>query len=185
MGKLGSPTRLHKAEAVASSVVDQVQALDGVEEVLIAGSVRRQRPIVSDVDLVVVTNEVQDLTIYRHTIEGIVWTPRSGYAMYDGVRVELFIAPPLCAGATLQFLTGPGSLNIWLRMLAKNRGWKLSQYGLWSNPDPEDKKAVKERYDRSTGDPYADERSIFEALEIDYMEPQDRDMWREIKRARK
>jgi len=182
MGKLGAPTGLHRAEVAASYVRDSLLTLDGIDDVLIAGSVRRQRPVVSDVDLVVVTDGVIDLTQYRGSLDDhrIAFTPKGGVALIEGVRVELYLAPPGCAGATLQFVSGPGSLNVWLRSLAKNKGWKLSQYGLY---DGHGKDAV--RLDRSTGDPYADEMSIFEALGVDYIAPEDRDEWRDRKRYRR
>jgi DNA polymerase (family 10) len=175
MGRLGRPTDLSVALSVAEKVVPYVESLDGIEQVIIAGSVRRQRPIVNDLDLVIVSMPwARDLTYLRHGEDKAYhWTPKGGVASVDDVRVEMFLAPTDCAGATLQWVTGPGSLNVWLRFVAKRQGLKLSQYGLID--------AEKQRLDSHTGDPYTDEASIFDALSVPFMLAEQRDDWRELK----
>lgn len=172
MGKLGRPTEVVEAAMVAGVVLGLLKRDKAIKKAVICGSVRRARAIVSDVDIMVVA-DIPDLTALRPATWDVHWTPKGGVAEIDDVRVELYLTPPHGEGCMLQFLTGPGEFNVYLRQKAKRLGMKLSQYGLIDS-------ATGERLDTFSDDPFFDEIKLFEQLDVPWIEPHDRDDWRQI-----
>lgn len=172
--KLGHPTDRMQAIVAARSLIDLIQAaqLPQLKELMIAGSVRRDKEVVSDVDLVIVTHGLEDLTAWNGLAEPIHWTPKGGSVDdFMGVRIELYLAPQNCAGPTMQFVTGPGDLNKHLRTAAQQRGWKMSQYGIINT-------VTGERVDTPSQEWRKTEREQFELLGFPYLTPQQRSDWR-------
>lgn len=182
--KTGRPTAYDTAFAVAEEVLDAMESahLPGWLGVDLAGSLRRQKDVVSDVDLVVWTEpDVDDLSVWNeqwskfpgNDVLPIRWTPKGGAGDVRDVRVELYKAPSLdCVGATMVFTTGPASLNVYMRQEAIKRGWKLSQYGIVD--------AAGVRQDGCDGDDFdEDERQMFLTLGLPYLLPHERENWRQ------
>lgn len=171
--KTGHPTPYMEAALAARQMLDliQIAKLPGLKELMIAGSVRRGKEIVSDVDMVIVTDGVEDLTVWSGLAEPIHWTPKGGTADFLDVRFELYLAPQLAAGPTMQFCTGPGDLNKHLRYLAQQKGWRMSQYGIIDV-------ATGERLDMKTDNWRKGERQQFELLGVKYLTPDERSDWK-------
>ena len=85
---------------------------------------------------------------------------------YQGEQVDIYRADKEKLGAMILHLTGPKEYGIYLRMIAKRKGLKLNQYGLFK----EDKLIASKT-----------EQDIIEALDKKYLEPQDRNRFRSIK----
>jgi DNA polymerase/3'-5' exonuclease PolX len=141
-----------------------------VDAAVIAGSVRRRRPEVGDVELVVLPKDLDDLLSHLQEIgfsggnriqKGVVHAGPGKYAAR--VPVEIYIAhKPEEMGAMLFMYTGDFVHNISMRSIAKRRGWKLDQYGIW---------------DAKTGKPLLqspDERDFYDFLGVDWHDPEDR-----------
>jgi DNA polymerase/3'-5' exonuclease PolX len=133
----------------------------------ILGSYRRQRPILHDIDILTCMsiNEAEKIlssifTILGKYTEGDL---RSAYIMQvDGinVRVDLFHAEYDELPTALLHFTGSPQFNIRTRKIAKDRGYKLNQYGLFKG-----NKKIEVK----------DERDILKKLDISYKEPKDRE----------
>jgi DNA polymerase (family 10) len=136
-------------------------------EYVVCGSVRRECPVVNDVDVLVMTS--------RATLLDLSWPPgwhiteRQGNRWFEDVWMELWWCPWHCEGPMRLFLTGPMELNVYMRTAARRRKMKLSQYGLFAGDGG--------RIDDNT------EQSIFEALEMTFVLPECRDRWKEIANA--
>jgi DNA polymerase (family X) len=169
VGKSGKATPLEKAERVAQWTAENLWVSPEVLDVVVCGSVRRGADTVFDVDLLVVT-DMPSLEFLSGEFPLAHWTPSTGVWLVDDVRVELWRCPPESLGARAVFLTGPASLNIFMRRRAIRRGLMLSQYGLRE-------RVGGERLDKSTGDVDRDEAEIFRLLEMPMMEPADRTHW--------
>jgi len=154
------PTELSKAERVAARVVATLSPF--VERIEVAGSVRRRKPIVGDVDLAIAEPHTGFAEAFA-SIGGRL-TRASGTAEVDGVTVEISVFEDgweLIWGAVLCHMTGSAEENKRLRVIAKRNGWRLSQYGL---------------RDVGTGELLAgrSEEEIYEALGERYVPVEDR-----------
>lgn len=141
----------------------KVKSLIGLPNMITAGSVRRQKPIVSDLDFVLVTEDKRYTNIRLGQIFGYNKTnsraKRQGTLF--GVHVDIVDVPVSARGSALMHLTGPNTFNIKCRWIAKSKGWKLNQYGLF------------DVFNKLVCD-CSNEETIFEALGLPYTHPWER-----------
>lgn len=124
------------AEAEASALVEWLgRGLDG-GRVIVAGSFRRRRDTVGDLDILVTTTHgsaVGDrLARYENTAKVLAHGPsRTTVVLRSGIQVDLRVVEDESYGAALMYFTGSKAHNIALRNLANEHGWKLNEYGLF------------------------------------------------------
>ena len=126
--------KLAVAEAEAEALVN---FLRGEGRVVVAGSYRRRRDTVGDLDAVVTAKNsaaVGDkLVAYENVAEVLAHGPtRTTVLLRSGLQVDVRAVPEKCYGAALLYFTGSKAHNIALRAIAVHRGWKLNEYGLFS-----------------------------------------------------
>ncbi len=140
----------------------------------VCGSVRRRRIKVRDLDLVCRAPIRKAITVLEslngHKIDGLLMdvtclsnqdnVKKQADFLINGVQVNVYSATVANEGAMVLFLTGSKSFNIRMRGHAKGLGYKLNQYGLWHNDE-----LIAGRY----------ERQIFEALGLQWMDPEQRE----------
>jgi len=133
------------------------------EKIEIAGSIRRQKPEVKDIDIVLIPRDVVKLaqavdSLGPHTINGA----KIKRASYKGTQIDIYYATPEIWATLLLIRTGSKENNIRLCSAAKRKGWKLcaSGNGLFN-----------EKGDKMAGD---SEESIYKALGLKYQEPWER-----------
>lgn len=140
------------------------------DAVVVAGSVRRRRPEIGDVELVVLPKDLDELlkrlasfgfTGGDRIQKGTAYTGQGKHA--KPVPVEIYIAhKPEEMGAMVLMYTGDYVSNISLRSIAKRAGWKLDQYAIW------DAKTGKKLLQSP------DERDFYDFLGVDWHDPEDR-----------
>lgn len=137
LGKPPPPKRfkLHLAEAEAEALLDWLRA-DGIEA-MVAGSFRRRRDTVGDLDILATARagkEIAERFVRYENVARVLarGETRTAVALRSGLQVDLRVVPPLSHGAALLYLTGSKAHNIALRKIAKRRGWKLNEYGLFA-----------------------------------------------------
>ncbi len=119
---------------VAESFLERLRAVAGVTAAEAAGSLRRWRETVGDLDLIVGSEDPSP------AIEAFLATPgirrvrsrgetKVSVEMRDGLRVQLWVHPPERFGSALQYATGSKAHNVRLRELALDRGLSLSEHG--------------------------------------------------------
>lgn len=121
-------------QPVAAQLLERLRKIEGVVEAEVAGSLRRWRETIGDLDLVVAsdTNErvmdefVQFPEIGRIRGKG---TTKTSVELVDGLKVQLWIQSPERFGTTLQYATGSQAHNVKLRELALSKGLSLSEHG--------------------------------------------------------
>lgn len=146
------------AREMASILIEKIE--DMGDEALACGSLRRMKPQVGDIDIVIKTTK--RASEYAHLLSGFNSSGDkkvSGY--YGGVQVDLRASVPVEFGSMLLYFTGSKSFNKKMRGDVKARGWKLNEYGLYN-----------EQGKRLAG---ATEEGIFEALGMSFVKPQDRE----------
>lgn len=115
-------------ERIAEGIAADLDPL--VEFSLAVGSIRRGRPRVKDVELVVLPRDLSDFLGFVRCL-GFRGNERIARTEIDGVPVELYIAHrPEELGAMVWTYTGDKVFNIAMRSIAKRRGLKLDQYGV-------------------------------------------------------
>jgi DNA polymerase (family 10) len=129
-------TLLPAARAVAEQVASALRAHGGVERLEVAGSLRRMRETVKDVDILVTSTEparvIGTLTSLPSVTEVIArGDTRVSVRHQDGLQVDLRVVEPTAFGAALQYFTGSKDHNVRVRELAKRRGLTISEYGVF------------------------------------------------------
>ncbi len=126
--------RIGDALPVARGIVAALKDIPGVVKIDYAGSLRRGRETIGDIDIVVATTQPADvLTAFRGLplvaeILGAGATKNS-IRTRDNLQVDLRAVEPRHWGATLQYFTGSQAHNIRLRAIAQQRGLSLNEYG--------------------------------------------------------
>jgi DNA polymerase (family 10) len=130
---------LGQSTALAASIETLLRAIPGVVAATICGSVRRARETVGDIDVVVETDQPDEVlrTLKATPIVESEGEPRDGgervrasLALRGGPSLDVMIAPPGQAGSYIVHLTGSARHNVRLRQRARERGWSLSEHGL-------------------------------------------------------
>ena len=129
--------KLPIAEAEADALLKYLRQGLKDGELVVAGSYRRRRETVGDLDVLVAardTGGVGDrLTKYENVADVLAHGPtRTAVVLRSGIQVDLRVVPARSFGAALLYFTGSKAHNIALRGLANDRGWKLNEYGLFS-----------------------------------------------------
>lgn len=164
---------LPEAAETAEELVAWMRAERAVERIDVAGSFRRGRESVGDLDLLTVGEDAERIMqrfvgwsrVYRAEAAG---STRATVVLTDGFQIDLRVVPSAAYGAALVYFTGSKAHGVKLRLRARARGLKLNEYGLWRGPE------------RIAG---GDERSIYEALGLPLIPPELREDRGEIEAA--
>jgi DNA polymerase (family 10) len=127
---------LGRALPLARELAGALERVRGVKTVAVAGSLRRMKETVGDIDLLVTSTEsaaaVQAFTGLRQASEVLErGTTKAAIRHREGIRVDLRVVEPECAGAALAYFTGSKQHNIRLREMGMKRGLKISEYGVF------------------------------------------------------
>ncbi|MTV25621.1 DNA polymerase/3'-5' exonuclease PolX [Nitriliruptoraceae bacterium ZYF776] len=179
---------------IAERIVARLREVPGVVDAAYAGSARRYRDDVGDLDVLVATDDPAPVTAAFVALPDVARTVGSGdtktsIATHDGLQVDLRVVPPGSFGAALLYFTGSKAHNIRLRQRAIRRGWTLNEYALavvpvdWNDDGDDDADTPPE--DRPVGEPIAaaTEEDIYAALELAYVPPELREDLGEVEQA--
>ena len=181
-----SPGRLliHQAESILEGVMAALQGTPGLRRLEPAGSFRRRRETIGDLDLLAETDDPTAL-FDRFTSLGIVdhVVQRGGHkaaiGLLRGPQVDLMAMPPGEAGTFLVHFTGSREHNVVLRARARDRGWSLSEYGflrIGEDGEPLTGPGAELRT-------FADEAAAYAFLDLPFIEPELREDSGEIQAA--
>jgi DNA polymerase (family 10) len=126
--------RLGQAEAIVETLLAELSDVPGVRSLQPAGSFRRRRETIGDLDLLAETDRPIDL-VERFASLGSVESVlakgphKAAVRLLRGPQVDLMIMPPGEAGTYLIHFTGSKEHNVRLRGMARDRGWSLSEKG--------------------------------------------------------
>jgi len=128
-------TLLGVAWPLAHTILDALRQVPGVVQVAPAGSLRRMRETVGDLDLLVATRDPDPVMARFRELPQVAEVLLSGptktsVRIQEGFQVDLRVLEPERWGTALQYFTGSQAHNIRLRGLALDRGFSLSEYGL-------------------------------------------------------
>lgn len=173
---LAQPRRFKLAVAAqyADALVAYLRQTPGVRECVAAGSLRRMRETVGDIDILATATAGSAVTArflgYPEVKDVLASGPtRSSVMLKAGLQVDLRVVPPESYGAALHYFTGSKAHNIALRRIAQEAGLKLNEYGVFRGAR------------RIAGDT---EASVFAAVGLPWIPPELREDRGEIDAAR-
>jgi DNA polymerase (family 10) len=168
---------LPEAERRIAPLLDVLSSAPGVVRLEVAGSLRRRRETVADVDLLALaspTGPVMERFLGHASVEKILMSgeTRSTVVLAGGLQVDLRAVPPDCYGAALLYFTGSKEHNVKLRRRAIERGLHVSEYGVFAGA-PGQGEAIAGR----------EEAEVYAALGLSYIPPELREDRGEIEAA--
>ncbi|MGC4030446.1 MAG: PHP domain-containing protein [Tepidisphaeraceae bacterium] len=170
---------LADARPVATAFKEAVLKLPGVTQAEIAGSLRRWRETIGDVDIVASVNDKTDTAAVTKAfaelpaVEKILGQgPTKASVLVDGLQIDLRIVPELNFGAALLYFTGSKDHNVKIRGLAQEKGLTLNEWGLYNIADYEsaEKKSGQARKLKPVAS--KSEADVYQALGLAFVEPE-------------
>lgn len=173
--KYGERARLDQALEIAEPIFEFVQGIDGVKQCDIAGSLRRRRETIGDIDILVAADNKDAESIFDSFVnhELIVeilgrGETKSSVRTETGRQVDLRIVKPDQYPAALMYFTGSKEHNIVLRQRARERGMALNEYGLFKLND-----AGETDFDKPVKTD--SESAIYKKLDLHFIPPEHRE----------
>jgi DNA polymerase (family 10) len=169
----GVRMRLAEAQPAAEIIAGDLLALGSVTQATIAGSYRRRKETVGDLDVLVTStnaDEAMDLLASHPLVDKVLsrGDTKQSVRLRLGLQMDLRVVPDESYGAALQYFTGSKEHNIVIRRRAQERGLKLNEYGVFR-----DDQAVAGRT----------EEDVYAAVDLPWIPPELRENHGEIERA--
>jgi DNA polymerase (family 10) len=164
---------LAEVEPIAQALVSHLRGARGVRRAVVAGSYRRRRESVRDLDVLVIGTDpaaaTERLLSFEEVEEVLAHGPtRSTVRLRSGLQVDLRVVGEESYGAALCYFTGSVAHSIAVRRLAQRTGLKLNEYGVFRD---------RERIGGRT------EREVFALVGLPYIEPELRENRGEVEAA--
>lgn len=160
-------TPLKEAEKIANNIIQQLKRVKEIEKISAAGSLRRKKASVRDIDLIASSTKPVKVIDAFTKMKGIQKILAKGsrkavIVLKSGVQADLRVFEPKSWGAGLFYNTGSKNFNIEIRKIAIKKGYKLNEYGL---------------FDRKTGKMIAGktEEEICRKLGVKFLKPEQRE----------
>ncbi|MEX0936197.1 MAG: helix-hairpin-helix domain-containing protein, partial [Gemmatimonadota bacterium] len=177
----------HDAVQYLRPLLEHLNGSPGLKSLEVAGSHRRGKETVGDIDLLAVVDGDSEEIMRRFTsFEGVgrvemAGTTRGSVVLRSGLPVDLRVVPEASYGAALHYFTGSKEHNVAIRMRARRRGLQVSEYGVFELDGSDDEPGSDEREGRRVGGRTEDE--VFEAVELPWIPPELRQARGEIEVA--
>lgn len=170
-----------QAWELAQQIVGDLKSVGAVRKIEIAGSLRRRKEIIRDIDILVATTDPSPVAakfVANPLVESVVaqGDTKTSVVLANGMQADLRMVKPEAFPFALQYFTGSKEHNTHLRARAKKLGYRLNEYGLFPEDEKEGKKALQARKIRH-------EQDIYETLGLQYIPPELREDLGEIEAA--
>ena len=167
--KHASQFHLHIALAAAEPILEELRALPDVIRCSTAGSLRRSKEVIGDIDFLVSAKKSDRIIEYFTKREGILsilaaGSTKASVLLDGGIQADLRVVDDSEYASALAYFTGSKEHNIVMRSRAITRGLRLNEYGLFKSK--EETRDPKQRLKCKT------EEDIFAALDLTYVPPE-------------
>ena len=161
----------------ALKLKNDLAKVKGVSKIEIAGSIRRFKETIGDIDILAVSSNPIELMNRFISLENVAEVymkgeTKSALRLIKGIDVDLRVVPLKSWGSALNYFTGSKEHNIALREIAKSKGLKLNEYGLFKIKNNQEIQIAGET-----------EKELYFALKMNYIEPEMRENTGEIELA--
>ena len=162
---------------IAQEITSILKKVSGVEQAIPAGSVRRWKETVGDLDILVISKaaeKVMDVFTKMPSVQRVLakGNTKSTVVLKNGLQTDVRVLEKKSFGAALNYFTGNKDHNVALRRIAIEKGYKLSEYGLFG------RKSGRFVAGRT-------EEELYKKLGLPYIEPELRETRGELDAARK
>lgn len=168
---------LIEAYPMAEDVIEYLKREKSIREISVAGSVRRMKETIGDIDILVAAERNNWRKIHDHfvkypDVEKVLakGETKSSIVLKNGRQVDLRTVEPISWGAALQYFTGSKEHNIRVRDIAKEKGLKVNEYGVF-------RADTDERLGGET------EEEVYSLVGMQWIPPELRENWGEIELA--
>jgi len=166
---------LGQALPLVEEIIEVIQEKSGVTKISPAGSIRRMKETIGDIDILVASStpeSIMDIFTSLPQVREIIarGTTKSSIVTQEGIQVDLRVVEETSFGAALQYFTGSKAHNIKLREIALKKGFKVNEYGIFRLDN--DKRVGGEK-----------EEEIYETLGMEWIPPEMREDQGEIELA--
>jgi len=169
-----------------------IRAFPGVTRAIIAGSARRRKETIGDIDILVSSSKPSDVMARFVKLPMVVHVYGSGETktnvrLKNGLDADLRVIPEKSWGAALNYFTGSKEHNVELRKIAIKKGYKLNEYGLFKTQNSKVKSQNYNAKLKTTQIQIAGEteKDLYNVLDMQYIEPELRENTGEIEAAQK
>lgn len=176
-------TPIGKARPSAERILDYLMSLPEAQEGIIAGSLRRARTTIGDVDILIASDNPQaimDAVVNMDEVARILGhgATKSSVELHTGLQVDVRVLPKQRWGTALQYFTGSQAHNIKIREIAREKGYSLNEDAL--RPIDEDGNLRDESHYV-----YCEtEQAVYETLGLEWVAPELREDSGEIDKAK-
>jgi DNA polymerase (family 10) len=159
---------------LAEGMAEELRALTGVKQAVVAGSIRRRQETIGDIDIIVTTSKPELVMAkfvgFPEVAEVMGHGPtKTTVRLRNGMHADVRVIPDASFGAALQYFTGSKEHNVVVRSMAVRKGLKLNEYGLWKG-----RKLLACRT----------EEDVYRALGLPYIDPEIRTAEGEVEAAK-
>lgn len=174
--------RLSEVDAVLTPLLAGLRAVPGVERLEVAGSYRRRRETVGDIDLLVVATDgraISDALTGWPDVRQVLGQgeTKTSVELGNGLQVDMRTVDAESFGAALLYFTGSKEHGVALRQRALERGWHLNEYGLFEGGEPGKERVGGKRLGGET------EAEIYGLLDMAFVPPELRENRGEVAAA--
>lgn len=173
LSQAGNRIRLADAKAQSDAIIHDLQNLDSVQQISEAGSCRRRKETVGDLDILITSSQPEEVmdALENHELVNTVLArgeTKQRVRLNSGLEMDLRVVPEESYGAALMYFTGSKEHNIVLRRRSQEKGLKLNEYGLFR-----EEKLVSGKT----------EEEVYETLDLPWIPPEIRENRMEFKAA--
>ncbi len=172
MEQFSERCRIDEADAIAQLFLTSMQDADGVQQISVAGSLRRANETIGDIDLLIAaddqfTGSLMKRFVELETVVEILGQgeTKSSVRTQEGRQVDLRIVAPKHYPAAMMYFTGSKEHNVEMRRRARSRNYQLNEYGLYHQNDEQ-----QADFDRPLD--AGDEAAIYKHLGLGYIPPE-------------
>jgi len=166
--------KLSDVEEIADAYLTHLRAVEGVKEAIVAGSYRRRKETVGDLDVLITCTDgaaVMKQFVQYDEVKTVIshGSTRSTVLLRSGLQVDLRVVPQVSYGAALYYFTGSKAHNVAVRTIAVKKNLKINEYGVFRG---------KRRIASKT------EKDLFQSVGLRYIEPELRENRGEIEASK-
>ncbi len=168
---------LGTALPIAEDILEQLKSLQEVHQIVIAGSLRRRKETIGDIDILITSQEpemIMQKFIHLPQVKEVLAEghTKSAILTHHDIHVDLRVVETESFGAALQYFTGSKDHNVQLREMAVKQGLKINEYGVFQTK--EDQKVAGKN-----------EQEIYQILGLPFIVPELREDRGEFEAAQK
>ncbi len=171
-------TKLSEAQQIVEPLLSYLKQVEGVKQIDVAGSYRRRKETVGDLDILASIKSGSPVMKYFVNYEDVEEVlsqgkTKSTVRLRGGFQVDLRVVPQIAYGAALHYFTGSKEHNVAVRQIGVKKDLKINEYGIFKGKDGSEERIAGRK-----------EEDVFEAVGLDYISPELRENHGEIEAAK-